>query len=73
MKSEHETDRIGVFVLGAMRVYLLQAVLTTMKLHQGIQRAGNKGRDGLSRRNIKGRPFWSKVWVLTTNHPERLT
>jgi transposase-like protein len=30
---------------------------------------------GISRKTQykKGRPFWSKVWVLTSNHPERST
>jgi eukaryotic-like serine/threonine-protein kinase len=36
-------------------------------------RTGNHRSAGFMRRNMKGRPFWSKVWVLTTNHPERST
>jgi hypothetical protein len=27
----------------------------------------------VTRRNIKGRPLWSKVWVLASNPPERNT
>src|SRR5712692_6054849 len=31
------------------------------------------GRTPVTRRNIKGRPLWSKVWVLASNPPERNT
>jgi hypothetical protein len=36
-------------------------------------RAATRRVNPLNRRNIKGCPFWSRVWVLASNHPERNT